>query len=296
MELFNKKIFKMDNISQLVFSIIMVIICALTIYPFLYCLAYSLSDAQQAAINNITIFPIDFTISNYAFVLKTNSIYLALLISVIRTVGGVIYSVAVTGLASYAISKRGLPANRAISILLIIPMYIGGGLLPTYVLIHDLHLFNNILVYILPNGFWAFNMLLMRTYFDTIPVSLEESARLDGAGDMKIFSSIIFPLSMPIFSVIAMFNGVWQWNSWFDSVLYITKTDLKPLQSILQMLISENMADTMAQMQGKVTQREVSPESIKMATLMITTLPIIFIYPFFQRFFIKGIMIGAVKA
>lgn len=284
------------GISQYVFILIMLILSIFTLYPFIYCFAYSLSNAQMSAVHNIVFWPVGFTLDNYFYVFRMSAIYDAALISVIRTVGGVLYSIIITGLASYAISKKELPGKRAISLFLIIPMYISGGLLPTYVLIHSLHLFNNILVYILPNGFWAFNMLLMRTYFDTLPVSLEESARLDGAGDVRIFIRIIFPLSLPIFAVVAMFNGVWQWNAWFDAVLYVTKMQLKPLQSILQMLISQNMANQVAQMSGKVVKQEVSPESIRMATLILTTLPIVFIYPFFQKYFIKGIMIGAVKA
>lgn len=284
------------SISQYIFTLVMLILSIFTLYPFIYCLAYSLSNAQMAAIHNIVFWPAGFTLDNYFYVFRMSAIYDSALISVIRTVGGVLYSIILTGLASYAISKKELPGKRAITIFLIIPMYITGGLLPTYVLIHSLHLFNNILVYILPNGFWAFNMLLMRTYFDTLPVSLEESARLDGAGDVRIFIQIIFPLSLPIFAVVAMFNGVWQWNAWFDAVLYVTKMQLKPLQSILQMLISQNMANQVAQMSGKVVKQEVSPESIRMATLILTTLPIVFIYPFFQKYFIKGVMIGAVKA
>lgn len=284
------------SISQLILGAIMLVFSVITLYPFLYCLAYSLSDAQKAMTTNVTIIPIGFTFKNYLYVLKTNAIYTSAMVSVIRTVVGVIYSIAMTGFAAYAISKKDLPYNRVLTIFLIIPMYISGGLLPTYVLIHDLHLFNNILVYILPNGFWAFNMLLMRTYFDTIPVSLEESAKLDGAGDLRIFFRIIVPLSMPIIAVIAMFNGVWQWNAWFDALLYVQKSNLKPLQSVLQMLLSSNMADSMSQMHGKVTENTISPETIRMATLMVTTLPIVFIYPFFQKYFIKGMMIGAVKA
>lgn len=277
-------------------TLIMLALSIIVLYPFLYALAYSLSSAQKAMITNITVIPVGFTLDNYIRVFNTKSIFNAFLVSIFRTVGGVLYSITITGLASYAISKQGLPGRRFISLFLIIPMYISGGLLPTYVLITSLKLYNNLLVYIIPNGFWAFNMLLMRTYFDTIPASLEESAKLDGAGDLRIFIKIVLPLSMPIVAVISMFNGVWQWNSWFDAILYVSKLELKPVQSILQMLLNENMANAVAQMQGKVQQATVSPESIRMAMLFVTTLPIVMIYPFFQKYFIKGIMLGAVKA
>lgn len=282
--------------SQMVIGVIMLLLSIVTIYPFWYCFVYSFSSAEQAAINNVVFWPVGFTLDNYATVFRMDMIYTSALISVFRTAGGVLYSTFITGLASYAISKRDMPGGRLIAIFLIIPMYISGGLLPYYVTIAQLGLFNNLLVYILPHGFWAFNMLLMRTYFDTIPSDLEESARIDGANELTIFFKIIFPLSMPIFAVIAMFNGVWQWNSWFDAQLFVSKFELRPLQNILQSLIRENTADLVMLMQGRIQQRTISAETIRMTTLIVTTLPIVFIYPFFQKHFIRGIMIGAVKA
>ena len=282
--------------SQLVFGAIMLVLSVVTIYPFWYCFVYSFSSAERAAITNVVLWPIGFNIDNYLTVFRMDMIYTSGLISIYRTVGGVLYSSIITGLASYAISKRGMPGNRALALFLIVPMYISGGLLPYYVTMAKLGLFNNLLVYILPHGFWAFNMLLMRTYFDTIPPDLEESARIDGANDLTIFFRIVFPLSLPIFAVIAMFNGVWQWNSWFDAQLFVTKFELRPLQNVLQSLIRENTADLVMLMQGRIQQRTVSAETIRMTTLIVTTLPIVFIYPFFQKHFIRGIMIGAVKA
>jgi len=282
--------------SQFIFGLVMLLISIVTIYPFWYCFVYSFSSAEQAAMTNVVLWPVGFTLDNYATVFKMDIIYTSTLISIFRTVGGVLYTSIITGLASYAISKRAMPGNRAIALFLIIPMYISGGLLPYYVTISQLHLFNNLLVYILPHGFWAFNMLLMRTYFDTIPPELEESARLDGASELTIFLKIIVPLSMPIFAVIAMFSGVWQWNSWFDASLFVTKFELRPLQNVLQSLIQENTADLVMLMQGRIQERTVSAETIRMTTLIVTTLPIVFIYPFFQKYFIRGIMIGAVKA
>lgn len=287
---------KKFSMSQFVIGTIMLLLSIVTVYPFWYCFVYSFSSAEQAAMTNVVLWPVGFTFDNYITVFKMDIIYTATAISIFRTVGGVLYSTIITGLASYALSKRDMPGNRVIALFLIIPMYISGGLLPYYVTISQLGLFNNLLVYILPHGFWAFNMLLMRTYFDTIPPELEESARLDGANELTIFLRIIVPLSMPIFAVIAMFNGVWQWNSWFDAALFVTKFELRPLQNVLQSLIQENTADLVMLMQGRIQERTVSAETIRMTTLIVTTLPIVFIYPFFQKHFIRGIMIGAVKA
>jgi putative aldouronate transport system permease protein len=275
---------------------VLVVLSIVLLYPFVYCLAYALSDSLTAMIRNVVLWPVGFTLGNLRYVFANNTIVNAFVISVLRTAAGVLWTLVVTGLAAWAISKRTLPFNRAIAIFFVIPMYISGGLLPTYVLIHDLHLFNNFLVYILPHGFWAFNMLLMRTYFETIPASLEEASRIDGAGDLRIFLQVIVPLSMPIISVISIYVGVWHWNEWLEPLLYVTRSYLKPLQSILQRLIMESQGAGMEAQSGRVTAREVSATTVQMATLIVSTVPIVLIYPFFQRYFIKGTMIGAVKA
>lgn len=287
------------NISGIDMIIIvgMVAFCFATIYPFLYCLAYSLSNKLMVMTRNITFFPIGFTLDSYKVVFKNKLIYNSLCITVLRTFFGTVAGLVVTGLAAYAISKRKLPGKRMISIILIIPMYLSGGLIPYYVLITKLHLVNNFLVYILPHTFYAFNMIIMRTFFDTIPESLEESVKLDGGGDFTIFTKIIIPLSMPIIATMAMFLGVWQWNSWFDGMLFINNQYLLPMQTVLQRLLLENFsAQLSAEAFASLGSRRTTPESLKMATLIVSTIPIVCVYPFFQKYFIKGIMIGAVKA
>ncbi len=276
-------------------NIIIIIISIIMLYPFIYCLSYSLSDRVEVLISPVILLPRGFTLENYFNVLLNEEIYSAFAISVLRVICGVFWTITITGLASYGITRK-MPGVKAITLFLIVPMYITGGLLPTYVLYSNLNLFNTFLVYILPHGFWAFNMLLMRTYFATIPDSLEEAAKLDGASDFKIFYKIMLPLAMPVIAVVAMFSGVWQWNSWFDASLYITNPDLKPLQSLLQRLIMENYATSLQAASGRVTQSAVSPEGIKMATLIISTVPIVLVYPFLQKHFISGMMIGAVKS
>jgi putative aldouronate transport system permease protein len=283
--------------TEISLRVVMGLLSVLILFPFLYCVAYSLSDSVAVMTTNITIFPVGLTFENYAHVFQQRNIYNSFLVSVTRTVIGASYTLLITGLASYAISKRGMPGRRGLSIFLLIPMYISGGLIPTYVLMYKLKLVNSFLVYILPNGFWAFNMLLMRTYFDTIPPELEESAKLDGARDLRIFFKIIVPISMPIIAVIAMFSGVWQWNSWFDAMLYITKSSLKPLQAVLQELIMASFSTTLSLSSGGgAPVLQSSPEGVRMATLVFTTLPIVIVYPFFQKYFVQGVMIGAVKA
>lgn len=286
----------LSTIADVLNVLVMVFLCAVTLFPFLYALAYSLSDSTAALSANVTIFPVQFSLENYRVVFASRSILGSFMITVLRTLVGVLYALVVTGLASYAISKKDLPGNRFIAILLFVPMYVSGGLLPYYVLIYKLHLFNNFLVFILPAAFSVYHMLVMRTFFETLPVSLEESVRLDGGGDLTVLLKIVIPLSKPVIATIAIFVGVWQWNQWFDSLLFITKPELFPMQTILQKMLKEaDLADLGARaLVARV--RTYSPESLKMATLIVTTLPVVFIYPFLQRHFLKGVMLGAVKA
>ncbi len=286
------------SVSTVAVSIIMILISVVVLYPFLYVLAYSLSSSESVMTNNITIFPIDFTLGNFAEAFKMEEVYRAFAVSIFRSVVGAFWAVLITSLAAYSISKKDLPGRKWFNIFFIIPMYISGGLIPYYIVIRDLNLFNNLLVYILPHGFYAFNMLLMKTHFDAIPVSLEESAEIDGAGHLRIYLSIILPLSVPVLIVIAMFTAVWQWNEWFDVVLFITKTKLYPLQRVLQVMMEQSSTSVADLVSGAIqggNQRTISPESLRMATLIITTIPIVLIYPFVQKFFVKGVMIGAVK-
>ena len=283
-------------VTEWVLRFIMLLLCVLILFPFLYCIAYSLSDSVAVATKQITIYPIGFTLKNYRDVFQQRNIVNSFGISIARTILGALYTVTVTGLAAYAISKKTLPGRRLISIFMLIPMYISGGTIPNYVLMFRLHLYNSFWVYILPHGIWAFNMLLMRTYFDGLPDELEEAAKLDGAGELKIFFRIILPLSMPIVSVIAMYSGVWQWNAWYDAQVYITKSNLKPLAAVLQQMIMASYASQMSLAGGGGVVEQSSPEAIRMATLVITTLPIVMVYPFFQKHFVRGVLIGAVKA
>jgi putative aldouronate transport system permease protein len=285
------------SISLAIINIIVVVFSLLILYPFIYSMAYSFSDSSLAMTENIVLFPVGFTLRNYAKVFTNHSILSASMISILRTVIGALWAAIVTSLTAYAVSKQDLPGRKFFIMMFIIPMYISGGLIPYYVLIHDLHLFNNFLVYILPGGFYAFNMLMVRSYYDTIPPSLEESAKIDGAGYFRIFLVIIVPLSMPVLSVILMFTAVSQWNSYFDVVLFITKKNLFPLQTILQNLLQETQTSIQSlQTGGPANNKVISSESVRMSTLMITTIPIVIVYPFFQKHFVKGIMVGAVKA
>ncbi len=281
-----------------VIAVLLVGLAALTVYPFVYVLAYSLSDGITASARNITVYPVDPTLRNYHAVLLNNGIMQAFFISVSRTVIGSSLHLVVTCLCAYTLSKRYLVGRKFLMPFFIIPMYFSGGLLPFYVVITRLGLHNNFLVYILPLAFNSYHMLILRVFFAQVPAELEESARLDGAGDSRILLQIVLPTSLPVIATILLFIGVLHWNSWLDTLLFVTSRELVTLQALLQRIILESqtrdMIDIMRMAQASQTTN-VTPESIKMATLMVATVPIILAYPFLQRYFVKGLMIGAVK-
>lgn len=287
---------KRITISQCIIYLIMALICFVTLYPFIYTLSYSFSDGNAVLTSPITFLPVEPTLNNYKAAFDNDNIVRSFFISVSRTLIGLLYTLSVTAMAAYALSKRFLPGNRFFSYFFIIPMYIGGGMIAVYVNIAQLGLMNNFLVYILPYGFIAYYMLIIRTYFASIPVSLEESAQLDGAGDVLIFFRIILPLCKPVFATIALFAGVFQWNSWFDAMVYVPNTKLQPLQLVLQNVLKQAFGLANMRMLVQSSEVKVTAEAVQMATLIIATVPILMIYPFVQRYFVKGIMIGAVKA
>jgi putative aldouronate transport system permease protein len=273
---------------------IMVLLCVITVFPFLNALAYAFSDPIKVLQGWVSIFPRGFTLENFQRVFQSDALPRAAFISVSRTVLGIIYHVFFTGIAAYALSFVRLPFNRTLTLFFIIPMFVFPGMIPVYVNISQLGLMNSFWVYVLPHAFGAYIMLIMRTYFRGIPMELIESAYIDGAGQMRIFAQVIVPLSMPIIAVVALFHGVWQWNSWLDAMLYVNRVKLHPLSMLLQRMIQE-AEDTEAMMVGQGGYQRLSPQSVRMTMLVVITAPIVLIYPFFQRYFVKGVMIGAVK-
>ncbi|MFD2330440.1 carbohydrate ABC transporter permease [Cohnella sp. GCM10020058] len=277
--------------------ILLIVLCGVTIYPFLYVLAYSFSDGTTSASRIITFLPSRPTLENYKAVFSNNLILNAFGISVARTLSGTLLHLTVTGIAAYAISKDDLYGKKGLMLYFMIPMFVAGGLIPSYILINKLHLMNSFWVYILPGMFSTFHLIIISTFLRGLPESLEESARIDGAGDLTIFMKIVVPLSVPVFITIALFVGVAQWNSWFDAFLYMTDTRLHPLQTLLYKIMFEAQAKDFQQMalmsQGK---SNVTPEAIKMSTLIVSVVPAVCVYPFLQKYFVKGVTMGAVKA
>lgn len=289
-----------------VLYVILALMIIVTIYPFLNSLAISLNDSDDTAKGGITVFPRVFSLLNYERIFVNPKIYQAYFITVSRTVVGTATALLCTALFSFGMAHANLKGRKFYTTLCVITMYFGGGLMPYYFLIKWLGMNDSFNVYWIPGLIGIFNMIMMRTYFQGIPLALEESARLDGANYWTVFFKIIWPISTPIIATIALFVGVGQWNAWFDASIFVQNAKLKPMQNVLLNIISEaRYAEQMAQMAGSTgvtvdasnAMRNVKTNvrSITMATMIVTVLPIIIAYPFLQRYFIKGIMIGSLK-
>lgn len=292
-----------DYVVVILLVVIMTVVFITTLYPFLNSLAISLNTASDTMLGGITIYPRKPTIDNYKNIFTNPTIWRAYFITFARTIIGMIGGLLVTGSCAFALSRKALVGRRVYTIICLIPMYFGGGLIPTYFLIKTLGLTNTFLVYILPMLMNVWNLILMRSYFSGVADALEESALIDGANYFRIFFQIYWPVSTPIIATIALYFAVQHWNDWYTTFVYVQDANLRPMTSVLLSIINEaSFAERMAAqgadasaignaMQGKT----VNVRSITMATMITSIVPIVVIYPFLQRFFIKGIMIGSVK-
>lgn len=293
--------FKKWTLFDLVLALFMLFVIVITLYPFLNILAISLNNAVDTAKGGIHIWPREFTFANYTEIFGSNDQLLqAFFMSVLRTVVGTATGIIASAMLAYTLSRRDFIFNKQVGFLLVITMFVSGGLIPDYMLIRQLGLINEFWVYILPMLITAFNVIIIRSFMDNLPTALEESAKIDGASDFTIFVRIILPLCMPVIATIALFIAVGQWNSWFDTYLYARANEnLTTLQYEL-MKILDNAASTsggdITSQNAKFVADQTNPQSIKMAITIIATVPILLVYPFLQRFFVTGLTLGAVKS
>lgn len=266
----------------------------LCVYPFYYLLICSLSSAGGLQ-SGVTLLPKGFTLTNYERVLRLPGIASAALVSLLRTVVGTVITILCCSFFAYLCTKREMYFRKAVYRFLVITMYFNSGLIPWYLTMKTYHLNNSFLLYVIPSAISAYYIVLMKTFIEQIPPSLEESAKLDGASYVSIFWNVIFPLSKPIVATIAVFAAVGQWNSWFDNYILVQSSHLQTLQIILYNYL--NQASAIAQSTDMVhgVTVQLTPQSIRTTITIVVTVPILFVYPFMQRYFVKGIMLGAVK-
>ncbi len=291
----NRKLNSTGTMDHII-CIVMALICFVALYPVWYTVVISFNDSSDAMRGGVYWFPRKFSLESYRAVFQDKTIVQAFMVTVLRTLIGTVTSVFFTAMVAYAFSKKHIMFNKFYTILGTITMFFGGGLIPYFITIKNLGLYDSFLVYIIPGLFNFYNMIIFMSFFRAMPASLEESAKLDGANDMLIFVRIIIPLSMPVVATIALFNGVGHWNDYFTGVMYINKAALQPIQTYLYRIVaSASASKAVVAMPAGVSAQQVSSQSVRLATMVVTTFPIMCVYPFLQKYFVKGMLIGSIK-
>ena len=278
-----------------IFNVVFLGVLALSmLYPFWYELALSLADADRVAISKVYLWPEFISWESYANVLSSKYIYYGYFWTIVRTVVGTLVALLLGFHFAYALSKKNFPNRKMWTALLIFTMFFSGGMVPDYLLIRDLDLINSIWSLILPGAISAYNITIMRNYLMSLPDSLEESAYIDGANDIVILYKIIVPLSLPILASIALWTAVGHWNAWFDAMIYIQDTDKQVLAITLRRIVLQG-SNSVVTMSGEEMSTQTTSDTIKAATIMVATVPILCVYPFIQKYFVKGVMVGSLK-
>ena len=271
----------------------------ITFYPFWNIFVLSLNDATDSLRGGLMLWPRVFSIDSYKAVLSDTALLSSLKVTLLRTAVGVPMNLLAVTTLAYALSQRDLIGRRQINLLFVFTMYFSGGLIPTYMIVKWLGLIDNFLVYLLPGLYNVYWMILVRTYMEGLPYSMIESARIDGANDIQIFAEVVLPSCAPVVATIGLFSAIYHWNAWYDSYIYTNKPVLETLSNALVKILNQYQTGAMmtqAQQMAATSKRlPVSSESIRMTVTMVTTIPIILVYPFVQKYFIKGMMLGSVK-
>ncbi len=287
---------KSEIIGMIINGVALFLIAFITIYPFWHVLMYSISDSQQASAGGLFFLPKGLDITGYELVLKQPQLYNAYWNTIARTAVGTLLSVILTAMLAYPLSLPRLRGRRFLCIAIFFTMLFNGGMIPTYLLVNDLHMIDTFWALVIPNAMSAYNLFIMRNYFQSIPASLEESARIDGANPITILFRIILPISTPTLAAVGMFYGVSNWNAYLDGVLYINNNDLQILQVYLRNLFSSaGSGAVLSGVQGISDAAKVTEETLKMVTISVSVIPILIIYPYLQKYYTTGITTGAVK-
>ncbi|MGN7356817.1 carbohydrate ABC transporter permease [Paenibacillus sp. SAF-054] len=288
---FGERLFRVSN------YVFLLLLSLTFLIPFVVILSTSfVSETELIRRGSFILFPQKFDFTAYKVLLSgTSSLYHAYLITILRVVVGTTLNLIVTGMMAYGLARKQLPGRNVVIALVFVTMLIDGGLIPNYLLMKGLHLTNTFWVMILPGLVSAWYLIIMKNFFTQIPDSLEESAMMDGASPLRVLVSIVFPLSLPTFATIGLFYAVGHWNAWFDAMIYINDTDKLPVQAIMRQIVLQYSAVDINQSVFSSLAEKPTAESVKAAAIIVTTLPILFVYPFLQKHFVKGVLTGSVK-
>jgi len=286
-----------DKLLLTFITVFLVVFFLIVAYPILYVLSCSISDPAAILAGKVTVFPVGFTLEGIQTTLTYARIYTGLVNSLFYAVSSVLINLVLTVMCAYPLSRADFQGKNAIMFLCAFTMWFSGGMIPGYMLVRDLGMLNTVWAIIIPSAMSVYNMIIMRTYFQSsIPNELLESAQLDGCSDLRFLWSIVLPLSGPILAVIALYSFVGQWNAYFDAFLYLSDRDLYPMQLILREILLMNDASLVEGLDIEEYERRVMMgELLKYSSIVISSIPVILLYPFVQKYFVKGVMIGALK-
>ncbi|WP_090114639.1 carbohydrate ABC transporter permease [Cohnella sp. OV330] len=278
----------------------LILVFLVTFYPFWNILVLSLNSADDAVRGGLYLWPRSFSLQSYQEILKDQEILSGIKVTLLRTAIGAPLTVFVISLLAFALSKKDLVGNKLISLFFIFTMYFGGGLIPYYMILKSVHLIDTFAVYIFPNLMNVFFVIIVRSFMQELPAEVEESAKIDGANDFQIYARVVLPICVPVLVTIGLFSAINQWNAWFDSYVFTYKSELKTLQAVLVKILNQYQTQEFTSSSGQLADSSkrmaVSSETIRMAATMVATLPIVLVYPFLQRYFVKGMTLGAVKS
>lgn len=274
-------------------SIFLALVGCLMVFPLLHVLAKSFSSSKAINAGLVKLFPVDWTLVNYQVILSDSSIWRAFLVSVIITVGGTAINLILTASLAYPLSRPEYTMRKMVLIFILVTMIFQAPLIPNYLIIKNLHLLNTLWALFIPSAISAYNLFIMRSFFVGLPSELIDSARIDGAGELRTMWSVILPLSKPVMATMGLFYAVSHWNSYSTALYYINNRALYPLQMRLrEIVLSNDLGQAGSLLEGF---NEVSPAGVQMAVIIVSVLPIVIVYPFLQKYFIKGMLIGSIK-
>ncbi|MDQ0656047.1 MULTISPECIES: carbohydrate ABC transporter permease [Paenibacillus] len=289
-----------DRIFKIIVYFILILVLLVTFLPFWNILVLSLNSAEDTVRGGVYLWPRDLTLDSYQQILKDSEILSGLWVTVKRTLIGAPLSVLVITMLAYPLSRRNLIGRKGWNLYFIFTMYFSGGLIPFYMVLKALNMIDTFSVFILPSLMNVFYMIIVRTFMEQLPHEIEESARVDGANDLTIFFRIVMPLTTPVLATVGLFQAIGHWNAWFDSYAFTYSSDLKTLQAVLVKILNQfqtgGMISQTQMLANSAKRNAVSSDTIRMAATMVATLPIVMVYPFLQKYFVKGMTLGAVKS
>ncbi|MGM1049103.1 putative aldouronate transport system permease protein [Paenibacillus uliginis N3/975] len=296
-----KRISFNDKVMLVVIYTLLSLLAFSALYPFWNAIAVSFNVGVDTAKGGITFWPRQFTLENYEIILKDERLINGFLISVARVIVGTVSSIFMTALLAYGMTRTYLIGRSYYMVFFVFTMYFGGGLIPTYLLIRSLGMMDTFAVFIIPSLIGVWNMIVFRTFFKGLPVGLEESANIDGCSTWGIFFRIILPLSGPVIATLALLTAVAHWNDWFLPSIYITNEKLLPIQTILRQTLNANIVSGQSSLLDSASvalmekTKQITSKSLTMAMMIVVTMPIIAVYPFLQKYFVKGVLVGSLK-